>query len=174
MDKDQANEHSRNQTQTNDLQANIAQLSAKLQRLLDSYLDQDIDREIYTSKKAEIMSQKKSFEEKLSKLTLDQNLWLEPMKKWIETAASICETTKSTDLLAKKSLCFEIFGSNLVLEHKKARLRAPEISFSPPENIWSALRATKEKIAQMGDNFLESPILVEFYDFARTHFDKNS
>ncbi len=160
MDKDQANEQNRNQTQTTDLQTKIAELSAKLQRLLDSYLDQDIDRDMYTDKKADIMSQKKSLEEKLSKLTLGQNLWLEPMTKWIETAVSICETTKSTDLLAKKSLCLEIFGSNLVLENKKARLRAPEISFSTPEKIWSALRATKEKIAQMGDNFLESPILV--------------
>jgi len=160
METDQANEQSRNQTQTDDLQTNIAQLSAELQRLLDSYLDQDIDRETYTNKKAEIMSQKKSFEEKLSKLTLGQNLWLEPMKKWIETAVSICKIANDTDLFAKKLLCLEIFGSNLVLEHKKARLRAPEISFSPPGNIWLAFRATKEKAAQMGDISEKSFLLV--------------
>ena len=142
MKADQANEQSRNQRQTNDLQANVTQLSTKLQRLLDSYLDQDIDREIYTNKKAEIMSQKKGFEEKLSKLTLGQNLWLEPMKKWIETAVSICKIAKSTDLTAKKSLCLEIFGSNLVLEHKKARLRAPELQLSPQKNRWVLLRKT--------------------------------
>ncbi|NMC34814.1 MAG: recombinase family protein [Veillonellaceae bacterium] len=142
MKADQANEQSRNQAQTTDLRVNIAQLTAKLQRLLDSYLDQDIDRDTYTNKKAEIMSKKKSFEEKLSKLTLGQNLWLEPMKKWIETAVSICEITKSTDLLAKKSLCLEIFGSNLILENKKARLRAPELQLSPQKNRWVLLRKT--------------------------------
>ena len=142
METDQAKEQNRNQARIADLQTNIAQLSAKLQRLLDSYLDQDIDRDIYTSKKAEIMSQKKSFEEKLSKLTLGQNLWLEPMKKWIETAVSICKIANGADLLAKKSLCLEIFGSNLVLEHKKARVRAPENSNSPQKNRWVLLRKT--------------------------------
>ena len=131
MEADQANEQHRNQAQTADLQTNIAQLSAKLQRLLDSYLDQDIDREMYINKKVEIMSQKKSFEEKLSKLTLGQNLWLEPMKKWIDIAVSVCKIATSNDLLAKKSLCLEIFGSNLILEHKKARLRAPDLQLSP-------------------------------------------
>jgi hypothetical protein len=142
MDADQANEHARSQAQTAELQTTIAQLTAKLQRLLDSYLDQDIDRETYTSKKAEIMSQKKGFEEKLSKLTLGQNLWLEPMKKWLETAISICKIANSVDLLAKKSLCLEIFGSNLILENKKAHLRAPELQLSPQKNRWVLLRKT--------------------------------
>ena len=163
MYKDQVNEQSRNQAQTAGLQANITQLSAKLQRLLESYLDQDIDREMYTNKKADIMSQKKSSEEKLSKLTLGQNLWLEPMKKWLETAVSICKIANGTNLEAKKLLCLEIFGSNLILENKKARLRAPAISFSPPGNIWPRFALAKEKIAQTGDNFLESPILVRVW-----------
>lgn len=131
MDADQVDEQTRNAAQTAHLQASIAQLAAKLQRLLDSYLDQDIDRDTYINKKAEMMSQKKSFEEKLSKLMLSQNLWLEPMKKWIETAVSICKIANSNDLIAKKSLCLDIFGSNLVLENKKARVRVLEPQFSP-------------------------------------------
>ena len=142
MDKDVNYQQTRNRMQTTDLQATIAQLSAKLQRLLDSYLDQDIDRDTYINKKAEMMSQKKSFEEKLSKLMLSQNLWLEPMKKWIETAVSICKIANSNDLIAKKSLCLDIFGSNLVLENKKARVRVLEPQFSPQKNRWVLLRKT--------------------------------
>ena len=142
MDKDVTDQQARSQAQTTDLQASIAQLSAKLQRLLDSYLDQDIDRDTYTNKKAEIMSQKKGFEEKLSKLTLGQNLWLEPMKKWLETAVSICEIASSDNLEAKKSLCLEIFGSNLILKNKKARMRVLEPQFSPQKNRWVLLRKT--------------------------------
>ncbi len=160
MDADQANEQARNQAQTAELQTAIAQLATKLQRLLDSYLDQDIDRETYTTKKAEIMSQKKSFEEKLSKLTLGQNLWLEPMKKWIETAVSICKIASGTNLEAKKSLCLEIFGSNLFLKNKQAQPAAAPNAALPPENIWDLLRKTQEKIAHGGDNFRISPILV--------------
>lgn len=48
----------------------IQSLQSKLQRLLDGYLDQDIDRETYTNKKAELMSEKKSLEEQSAKRTL--------------------------------------------------------------------------------------------------------
>lgn len=142
MDKDVNDQQARSQAQTSDLQETITKLSAKLQHLLDSYLDQDIDRETYTNKKAEIMSQKKGFEEKLFKLTLGQNLWFEPMKKWIETAVSICKIASSDNLEAKKSLCLEIFGSNLILKNKKARLRVLEPQFSPQKNRWVLLRKT--------------------------------
>ncbi len=141
-------------------QTKIVSLQSKLQRLLDGYLDQDIEREVYVQKKSMLMSEKKSLEEQSSKLTLASNAWVEPMRKWIETAVSICKTTESDDLLAKKSLCLEIFGSNLFLKNKKAQPLATQ-EFSPPsENIWFLLRNTLEKIARMGDNSNFSPVLV--------------
>ena len=166
MESDQADEENRNQTQTSSLQVSIVHLSAKLQRLLDGYLDQDIDRETYTTKKAEIMSQKKSFEEKLANLTLGQNLWLEPMKKWIETAVSICRIANSDNLEAKKSLCLEIFGSNLILKNKKARMRVLEPQLSPQKNRWVLLRKTvisqtKQALARPSVQFC--PILVRVW-----------
>ncbi len=151
--KDEANEQTHNQSQVADLQTDIAQLSAKLQRLLDSYLDQDIERDIYIGKKAELMSQKKTQEEKLSKLTLGQNAWVEPMKKWIETAVSIYKITESDDLLAKKLLCQEIFGSNLSLKNKKARLSLPKFQKSPLERHWLALRASLQNFSQNPKSF---------------------
>ena len=163
MEKDVTDQQARSQAQTTDLQANIAQLSAKLQRLLDSYLDQDIDRDTYTNKKAEVMSQKKGFEEKFSKLTLGQNLWLEPMKKWIETAVSIYKIASSDNLEAKKSLCLEIFGSNLILKNKKARMRVLEPQLSPQKNRWDLLRKTaisQTKQALSCPNLQFSPELV--------------
>jgi hypothetical protein len=141
-------------------QERIGNLQGKLQRLLDSYLDQDIEREIYLQKKAELMSEKKSLEEQNSKLTLANNAWVEPMRKWIKRANSICNITVSDDLLAKKSLCLEIFGSNLFLKNKKAQPTAAPNAALPPENIWDLLRKTQEKIAHGGDNFRISPILV--------------
>ena len=128
-------------------QERIGNLQSKLQRLLDSYLDQDIEREIYLAKKAELMSEKKTLEEQNSKLTLAKNAWVEPMRKWIEKANSICKITASDNLLAKKSLCLEIFGSNLFLKNKQAQPTAA-LEISPPsENIWVLLRKTQEKRA---------------------------
>ncbi len=141
-------------------QERIGNLQSKLRRLLDSYLDQDIEREIYLAKKAELMSEKKSLEEQNSKLTLANNAWVEPMKKWIEKANGICKITASDDLVAKKSLCLEIFGSNLFLKNKQAQPTAAPNATLPPENIWDLLRKTQEKIAHGGDNFRISPIMV--------------
>jgi hypothetical protein len=58
----------------------IAQLSGKLQRLLDSYLDGDVERELYQDKRAEILEQQEAFEEKIEQATLGVLTWVEPMK----------------------------------------------------------------------------------------------
>ena len=151
-------------------QTKIANLQSKLQRLLDSYLDQDIERETYLQKKAELLSEKKSLEEQSGKLTLAANAWLKPARQWLTKANSICKITKSDDLLAKKELCQEIFGSNLILKTKKAQPTAAHYSFSPPENPWLALRTAIKNAALSGDQFLESQFMVDFYNQARTHF----
>jgi len=152
----------------------ISNLHSKLQRLLDSYLDQDIDRETYIAKKAELMSEKKSLEEQNSKLTLTSKAWVEPMREWLKRANSICKVTSGDDLLAKKLLAKEIFGSNLFLQSQKTQPPAAAISFSPPENIWSALRVTKEKAALSRSHFQKSPNLAHFYDQVRTYFQRNT
>ena len=154
-------------------QTKIASLQSKLQRLLDSYLDQDIERDVYLQKKAELMSEKKSLEEQSSKLTLANNAWVEPMRKWIEKANSICKTTASDDLLAKKSLCLEIFGSNLFLKNKQAQPTAAQEFSSPSENIWDLLRKTQEKRALSRSVSEKSFSVVDFYNQARTHFERN-
>jgi hypothetical protein len=130
----------------------IAQLSDKLQRLLDSYLDGDVERELYQDKRAEILGSKKRLQEQIEQATLGVLTWVEPMKQWIETSVSICKIAKSDDLLAKKSLCLEIFGSNLKMRQKEVVINDDQFLNSPQENLWSALRAAKEKTAQRAAN----------------------
>ena len=132
---------------------NIAQLSDKLARLLDGYLDGDIERELYQAKRAEILGQKKRLEEKVEQTTVGVLTWVEPMNRWIERAVSICKIAKSDDLLAKKSLCFEIFGSNLKMQNKNVVVNDDQFLHSPQENSWSALRVAREKAALAGDRF---------------------
>ncbi len=153
-----------------DTASKIANFQSKLQRLLDGYLDQDIDRETYVAKKAELMSQKKSLEEQKSNLALTSTAWVEPMRNWLKQANSIYEITESHDLAAKKTLAKEIFGSNLILKSQKAQPTAAPSSFSPPENIWLLLRKTKEKAALSGDNFQFSTILAGTVGFEPTIF----
>jgi site-specific DNA recombinase len=142
-----------------DAQTRIGNLQGKLQRLLDSYLDQDIDQPTYKTKQAELMSEKKSLEEQIGKLTLAANAWVEPMRQWLKQAVLLRKTAKSGDFVAIKDALLKIDGLNLFLKTKKAQPTAAQ-NVSPPKNIWSALRAAKEKAALSGDNFQFSSVLV--------------
>ena len=151
--EDEAKEKTEYSTITKALQADIAQLSEKLQRLLDSYLDGDVERELYQAKRAEILGKKKLLQEQIEQTALGVSTWVEPMKAWIETAVSICRIAKSDDLSAKKSLCLEIFGSNLKMRQKEVVINDDQFLTSPQKNRWQALRAASEKAARMGDRF---------------------
>ena len=142
----------------------IQSLQSKLQRLLDSYLDQDIEREIYVSKKAELMSSKKSLEERITKLEQKQTGWIEPMKQWIAEASDLCFVAENSDLLAKKVASRKIFGSTLRLTSRRARLIAAAGGSSPLKKHWAAVSAARAQIKQkskslvlVGERGLEPP-----------------
>lgn len=158
--EDETKEKTKYSTVTKALQAKIAQLSEKLQRLLDSYLDGDVGRELYQSKRAEILGEKKLLQEQIDQTALGVSTWVEPMKTWIETAVSICKIAKSDDLLAKKSLLLEIFGSNLQIRQKEVVIHDDQFLISPLKNRWQALRAAREKTAPAGGNFRNCADLV--------------
>ena len=158
--RDEASEKAEYSANTEVLRTDIAHLSDKLQCLLDSYLDGDVERELYQDKRAQILGQKKRLEENVEQITLGVLTWVEPMKQWLDKAVSICKIAESDDLRAKKSLLLEIFGSNLKMQNKNVVVNDDQFLHSPQENIWPALRAAKEKIAPEGDNFRSSFDLV--------------
>ena len=96
-------------------------ITAKLQRLLDGYLEQDIEREIYRQEKAKLLLEKKSLEEQKTRFEQKQNDWLEPMAKWLNYAQNISKIAKDNNLLEKKVAAKEIFGSNLCLASRAVR-----------------------------------------------------
>ncbi len=102
-------------------QAEIQKINDRLQRLLDSFLDELIDRETFAAEKAKLMSQKKTLEEQKARLKAGRADWLEPFKKWILTAKHAGKIADGGSLREKRVLALEVFGSNLVLDSKKAR-----------------------------------------------------
>ncbi len=102
-------------------QSEIEKINLRLQRLLDSFLDELIDRETFTGEKAKLMSQKKTLEEQKSRLMAGRADWLEPFQNWIITAKNAGEIAVGPSLQQKRVLALEVFGSNLVLDCKKAR-----------------------------------------------------
>ena len=67
------------------------------------------------------MSQKKSLEEQKTRLVAGRADWLEPFQSWILTAKNTGEIAVSGSAEDKRGLALKIFGSNLVLDCKKAR-----------------------------------------------------
>ncbi len=124
----------------------IKVITEKLQRLLDGYLEQDIDREIYRIEKSKLLSEKKSLEEQNIKLEQKQNDWLEPMTKWINYAQNIEKIARDSNLLEKKVAAKEIFGSNLRLT---SRALAGE-----PQNQWAALCAARKMASKKSESLV--------------------
>lgn len=91
-----------------------------MQRLLDSYLDGDVERELYQDKRAEILGKKKLLEEQIEQATLGVSTWVEPMKQWIETAVSICKIAKDDDLNAKNPCVLKFSGRTYKYDKKKS------------------------------------------------------
>ena len=132
----------------------IVEIQTKLQRLLDGYLEQDIEREIYRIEKAKLLSEKKSLEEKISNLEQKQIGWLEPMRNWIKEAESIDKIANNSDLFAKKVVAKEIFGSNLILLNREARRSAPSGTNSPLKTQWAAVLAARDFVGKKPKCFI--------------------
>jgi hypothetical protein len=130
-------------------QIKIRAIQTKLQRLLEGYLEQDIEREIYREHKSVLLSEKKSLEEKMARIEQKQNDWLEPFTNWIKVASNLVKIARDSNLLEKKVAAKEIFGSNL-------RLASRAVRGEPVFPYLSALRAA-ESVGQKS----ESLILVQ-------------
>jgi len=127
----------------------IKVINIKLQRLLDGYLEQDIEREIYRQEKAKLLSGKKSLEEQKTRFEQKQNAWLEPMEKWLNYAQNIEKIARNSDLFDKKVAAKEIFGSNLCLASRALR--------GEPQNEWAALGAAHEKVGKIPESQIVEP-----------------
>jgi hypothetical protein len=147
----------------------IKTISVKLQRLLDGYLEQDIEREIYRAEKAKLLSEKKSLEEQSTRLEQKRTGWLEPMSEWIKEASSLPKIAQESNLFEKKVAAEKLFGSNLVLANREARLRAPSGKDSSGQTQWAALQAAHQMASKKSSSF----IVVYLYNQARTYFSKN-
>jgi hypothetical protein len=127
-------------------QDTISTLNIRLERLLNGYLEQDIEREIYRDEKSKLLLRKKSLDEEMSSLSRKQNTWLEPFQNWVNVAQGLDKIASDSDLFAKKVCAKEIFGSNLLLGEKTVRASALDSGNShaiPPKNPWSALCAVR-------------------------------
>lgn len=125
------------------MRSEIDTINQKLQRLLDAYLEQDIERDAYRSEKADLLSRKKSLEEQIGEIGRGTIAWLEQFRNWLKDAQILEETAVSPSLPPKKSSAQKIFGSNIFLSSRRI--------VSTPLPHYDALRASRK-------NFIESEL----------------
>ena len=147
---------------THNAQERITAIQTKLQRLLDGYLEQDIEREVYLKEKSKLLSEKKSLEEQISDIGQKQKHWLEPMQEWIKVAGNMEKIALDSDLFAKKVAAKEIFGSNLFLQNKivrRAEGAAPNGVEKSGQTAWAALCAAHASVGQKSKSLILEPPL---------------
>src|SRR3989338_3490099 len=130
----------------NDLREQSHDIERKLDRLMDVYIAQDIERDVYLSKRRALMSDKRTIEEQIARLERDGNAWLEPMREWINHSEMLGEIQKDSSLPAKKSALQKIFGSNLKLKDQKVSGTA--------HPLYAAVAAARENFGIYGSDGL--------------------
>ena len=101
----------------------IVRIKAKLQILLDSHLDQAIDRDTYVKKKAQLLLEKKTVDEKLAIAEKDHLNLMEPAEAWMKEIERLDVIADGADLFLKKVAAKKIFGSTLVLSNSHVRFK---------------------------------------------------
>ena len=152
-------EDKQNLSQTAKVGADAAQkelkmVNDKLTRLLDGYLEQDIEREVYLEKKAVLLSEKQSLQTKLSNYSGAHLNWLEPLEKWINEAQNLAQIATADNLFAKKVVAKEIFGSNLHLRARAVVATPPVCGSAEPPSAWAALRAAHAKVGSETESLI--------------------
>ena len=147
-DKDEKEAVQSSATFAQEIKSEIQTISQKLQRLLTAYLDQDIEQESYRSEKANLLSRKKSLEEKIGNLEQGAIAWVEPLRNWIKDGQMLNEITETTPLPLKKSFVKKVFGLNpsvslgtgLTLHAREAR--------GVPQIQWASIAEAHQKFSE--------------------------
>jgi hypothetical protein len=126
------------------MKEDLKTLEAKLDALVDLYLNHDIERDIYLTKKDVLMRQKSSLQAKSSSARAERKNWVEPLRKWILDSKHAGFLATSENLHEMRDF-LRSFGTNPALQDKTI-----SISFCPPSEF---ARARKTE-------FISSPYLA--------------
>ena len=99
------------------VQDKIQSIDAKIERLIDLYVERDISQEEYQRKKAKLVNQKKDLQEHLGEIEKPDDGWLEPSKNFITTCNKIGSVARLGNLSQKRNF-LKISGSNFEMKDK--------------------------------------------------------
>ncbi|MBL7159886.1 recombinase family protein [Candidatus Microgenomates bacterium] len=130
LDKEQEQENDKAKTFAQNLKLQIKQYEDKLDKLLDTHLDETITKDEYLAKKQKILNQKVAISEKLKDFEQKGNHWLELCKNFISEAKQAKIIALQKNLFEKRDFLKKI-GSNRILRERKVYIN--------PKNEWKIL-----------------------------------
>ena len=101
------------------LNSQVQETEVKLNRLLDGYLDQVIEPEIYKQKKNELFEEKLKLEEKKSQVEKNGNCWLEPVREFVNCALQAQKIAREKNNCHDLSIMAKKVGSNYSLFNRR-------------------------------------------------------
>ena len=100
----------------------------KLDKLLESYLEEIVDTEGYQSKKDQLLQQKVILKGKIAEIKNKGSNWLEPMKEFLNVAASAAKIARRKNNCDELSVIAKKVGSNFLLQNKRIEF-CPNLPF---------------------------------------------
>ena len=107
------------ETESELVNSQIQESEVKLNRLLNGYLDQVIEPEIYRQKKNELFEEKLKLEEKKSQIERNGNVWLEPVREFVNCALQAQKIAREKNNCHDLSLVAKKVGSNYSLFNRR-------------------------------------------------------
>ena len=108
---------------------------ARMEKLVSTYLDGDVPKEMYLKRKDALMRVLAALKEQKKDFERGRKNWVEPLREWILDMKQANFLSSSTDLLAIKSFVQKI-GTNPTL-----RCKSPHFEFTPPSQFAAQRRA---------------------------------
>lgn len=96
----------------------IQTIDQKLDRLLEGYLDQIIDPQIYQQKKNELVEAKIKLKEKMVSISKNGSEWLGLMREFIEMAANAAKIARAKNNGEKLSFFAKKVGSDYLINNR--------------------------------------------------------
>ena len=156
------------ETETQKLNFQIQETDVKLNRLLNGYLDQIIEPEIYKQKKNELFEEKLCLEEKKSQIIKNGTSWLEPMREFVNCAVSAQKIAREKNNCHDLSIMAKKVGSNYSLFNQRLsanldfayRALATEggVASAPPCDL--TISKIVNRVSRVWNPFFESLIRV--------------
>ena len=119
LDKEEKEEKNNSESTISKLSSEILEIDQKLDRLLEGYLDQIVDPQIYQQKKNELVELKVKLKEKMVGISKNGIEWLGLMREFIEVAADAAKIARAKHNGEELSFFAKKVGSDYSLDNRR-------------------------------------------------------